>query len=226
MVHRIDLSADALRVARARRGDRPVFPVLVPGRTALVVIDLQNAFMLPGMPLEIPAARAIVPGVNRLASTLRRRGGAVIWVRISFAGQRETWSVWFDHLLANGAAEPMIEALSPGDPAFELYDELDVRAQDTIIDKTRFSAFTPGASCLDSHLRQRGIDTLLIAGTLTNTCCECTARDAMMLNYRVVFLADGTATRTDEEHNATLANMARVFADVATIDAVTARLKP
>jgi ureidoacrylate peracid hydrolase len=67
-------------------------------------------------------------------------------------------------------------------------------------------------------LREKGIDTVLIAGTKTNVCCECTARDAMMLDYKVVMLSDCTAALSDEEHLATLENMIQQFGDVLTAD--------
>ena len=73
-------------------------------------------------------------------------------------------------------------------------------------------------------LRSHGIDTIIIVGTVTNTCCECTARDAMMLNYKTVFVSDGNAARSDEEHNASLANILRLFGDVMTTEEVISRL--
>jgi nicotinamidase-related amidase len=74
----------------------------------------------------------------------------------------------------------------------------------------------PGSSDLDDILQMCGIDTLIITGTATNVCCESTARDAMQMNYKVIFVADGNATNTDAEHNATLNNMVRLFANVMT----------
>jgi ureidoacrylate peracid hydrolase len=82
------------------------------------------------------------------------------------------------------------------------------------VPKSRFGAFVAGASRLHEILQQRGIDTLIITGTATQVCCESTARDAMMLNYKVFFVADGNATFTDQEHNATLSAMAHAFCDV------------
>jgi len=67
-------------------------------------------------------------------------------------------------------------------------------------------------------LKARGIDTLIIVGTATNVCCESTARDGMMLNYKVFFVSDANACRTDEEHNATLAILLIMFADVRSTD--------
>jgi ureidoacrylate peracid hydrolase len=73
-------------------------------------------------------------------------------------------------------------------------------------------------------LKQRGIDTLLIAGTKTNVCCECTARDAMMLDFKVVLLSDCTAALSDDEQRATLENVIQQFGDVRTADEVLALL--
>ncbi|MFX8988223.1 cysteine hydrolase, partial [Acinetobacter baumannii] len=67
---------------------------------------------------------------------------------------------------------------------------------------------------LHQILRDRQIDTLIVTGTLTNCCCESTARDAMQLNYKVIFVSDANAALSDAEHNATLNNMAALFADV------------
>ncbi len=92
--------------------------------------------------------------------------------------------------------------------------------------KRRFGAFVPGSSDLHEILQARGIDSLIITGTVTNVCCESTARDAMMMNYKVVFVSDGNAAFTDEEHNASLASLAVLFADVASTDETVALLAP
>ncbi len=88
------------------------------------------------------------------------------------------------------------------------------------IDKTRFGAFVPGASDLHETLQARGIDTLIITGTLSNCCCESTARDAMQMNYKLIFVSDANAAVTDAAHNATLDNMCMLFADVRPTDEV------
>ena len=74
-------------------------------------------------------------------------------------------------------------------------------------------------------MRDRGIDALLITGTATNVCCESSARDAMMLNFKVVMVSDALATHTDQEHNATLSAFYGQFGDVQTLDEVVASLK-
>ena len=95
-----------------------------------------------------------------------------------------------------------------------------MRPKDEIVVKRRYSAFIQGSSDIDRRLREAGIDTVIIVGTLTNVCCESSARDAMMLNYRLVFVSDANAALTDDEHNATLGSILRVFGDVASTDEV------
>jgi ureidoacrylate peracid hydrolase len=117
-----------------------------------------------------------------------------------------------------------LSELTPGSRGFELHADLDVLPRDVILIKKRFSAFIQGSSDIDRHLRETGIDTVIITGTLTNICCESSARDAMMLNYRLVFVADANAALSDAEHNATLTSMLRVFGDVLTTNETIALL--
>ena len=90
----------------------------------------------------------------------------------------------------------MIEAFTPGAFGHAIWPGLEVLAHDLEVRKHRFSPFLPNSSDLDAMLRERGIDTLIITGTITNVCCECTARDANMLRYKVVFVADATRHST------------------------------
>jgi ureidoacrylate peracid hydrolase len=105
-----------------------------------------------------------------------------------------------------------------------LWSELDVHAEDGQIVKKCFSAFIEGSSNISPYLLERGIDTLLIGGTATNICCESSARDAMMLNFKVTMVADALATYTDAEHNASLATFYSIFGDVQTVDEAVAAL--
>jgi ureidoacrylate peracid hydrolase len=89
-----------------------------------------------------------------------------------------------------------------------------VLPSDLKVNKRRFGAFVQGSSKLHEILTARGIDTLIVSGTATNVCCESTARDAMMMNYKVFFITDATATFNDDQHNATLSAMAQTFCDV------------
>lgn len=213
-MHRISIADSVLTQVKAQRGRLNRYDRLVGAKTALVVIDLQNAFMLPGMPVEVPTAREIVPNVNRLAAATRKAGGKVVWVKMNLEGQTDAWRVFFD----GDPRRATLSELTPGSHGFELYADLAVRPEDAVVVKKRYSAFIQGSSDIDRLLREAGIDTVMIVGTLTNVCCESSARDAMMLNYRLVFVADANAALSDAEHNATLTSILRVFGDVATTD--------
>jgi ureidoacrylate peracid hydrolase len=208
----------------ARRGRLHLFDSLDPKRTALVVIDMQNAFVAPGAPMEVPSARAIVAPINRLAAKLRKRGVTIIWISHQNAKDGRDWSGFFDSFIAPGRRADAAAALSAGSDLQKLCPELKIAPSDLRLSKNRYSALIRGASDLEQELRKRGIDTLLIAGTKTNVCCECTARDAMMLDYKVVMLADCTAALSDDEHRATLENMIQQFGDVLTADEALALL--
>ena len=210
----------------ARRGRLHLYERLDAKRTALVVIDMQNAFVAPGAPIEVPGARDIVPAINRLAAELRRRGVPVIWVQHQNAPDGRDWERFFGCFIAPQNRARAAKALSAGSELQRLWPELGVQAADTVVTKNRYSALIPGASSLAEVLRAKGIDTLLIAGTKTNVCCECTARDAMMLDYKVVLLCDCTAALSDDEHLATLENVIQQFGDVMTADDALALLSP
>jgi len=225
-MHRIAIPSYAIERALARRGRLHPFDTIDPARTALVVVDLQNGFMAPGQPAETPLAREIVPAVNRLADATRAAGGTVVWIQNTITPEAiQSWSVWFGDFRTGEWGPRMHRAFTPGDFGHAIYPSLEVRPGDLTVRKTRFSAFVQGASDLDAILRARGIDTLIIVGTATNVCCESSARDAMMLNYKVFFVSDANACRTDEEHNATLAIMMVMFADVRSTDEMIALLE-
>jgi len=115
-------------------------------------------------------------------------------------------------------------AMTEGSKGHDLWPELDVRPADEIVRKYRFSAFMPGTGELPYRLRARGFDTVLITGTVTNVCCESSARDAMMSDFRTIMVSDANAAMTMEEHNASLAAFYAVFGDVMDTDFLIQRL--
>ncbi|MBT5040559.1 MAG: cysteine hydrolase, partial [Rhodospirillaceae bacterium] len=114
--------------------------------------------------------------------------------------------------------------LKPGAEGQKIWPELEVAPTDARIFKNRYSALISGASSLERQLRSQGIDTILIAGTKTNVCCESTARDAMMLDFKTVMLSDCCAALSDDEHRATLETFIQQFGDVMTADEALAAL--
>src|SRR5262249_4535680 len=87
-----------------------------------------------------------------------------------------------------------------------------------------FQRFIQGSSNLAETLRHRGIDTILVTGTVTNVCCESTARDAMMLNFKTIMVTDGNAAVTDQDHNASLCAFYLTFGDIMSTDMLIACL--
>ena len=214
-MHRIEIPENLVARSRRARGREHVIERIEPARTAPVIVDLQNGFM--GVPFDVPAAREIVPKVNLISAALRHAGGLNVFLRYTCdPAEPQPWTVWFDTYLGAEMSRVHRDAFARGAEGWQLWPTLDIQTSDLVIDKTRFSAFVPGTCGLEDELRARGIDTLIVTGTLTNVCCESTARDAMQRNYKVVFVADGNATVTDAEHNATLGNMIALFADVMT----------
>ena len=226
-MHKIDIPQYIIDRVTRTRGKLHAFDQLIGPATALLVVDLQNVFMLPPYPTEVPVARDFVPNVNKLAAATRAAGGAVVWIQMTHTEQdKKTWSVFYEDVTKTANRGDALKGLARGSHGQALYDTLDVQPHDLKVEKNRFSAFIQGSSDLDKLLKERGIDTVLVTGTVTNTCCESTARDAMMLNYKTVMVSDANAAATDEEHNATLANMLRIFGDVMSTDEVIARLVP
>jgi ureidoacrylate peracid hydrolase len=222
-VHEKSIYPSVIERVAQRRGGLPVFDRLDSRRTAHIVVDLQNGFMAPGAVAEIGEAREVVPVVNRISEAVRAAGGLVVYIQNTFDEEAiRTWSVFFDHFCSPARRARMIEAFTPGNEGHALWPGLEVLPEDLQVRKRRFGAFAPGASDLHAILQQRGVDTLIITGTASQVCCESTARDAMMLNYKVFFVADGNATFTDQEHNATLSAMAYTFCDVIDSDALIA----
>lgn len=209
----------------ARCGVVHPFADLLPRQTALVVIDLQNAFLNDAVGYAVcPAGRDIVPQVNRIAGALREAGGGVFWVMDTFdPDAAEEWRSL--HAMLTPEARARREAAVAEDSVGQqLWPDLDVRPDDSIVRKYRFSAFLPGASDLPDLLRARGIDTVLIAGLVTNGCCESSARDAMMLNFRTVMVSDANAAMTPEEHRASLLGFYSLFGDLMETEFVLANL--
>jgi len=158
-----------------------------PDKTAVLIIDMQNDFIKTGAPLEAPEARHCIPKLKNLLNACRLAGIPLVYVKSVFEEDEDRGRIadfW-----------PMIRgkrALIAHTEGAEIYDEIKPQEGDIVIEKKRYSAFY--GTELDSILRDRSIDTLIIAGIATHGCCETTARDAHCRDYKVIFLSDGTAT--------------------------------
>jgi ureidoacrylate peracid hydrolase len=225
-MHKLAIDPEIRARGIASLGAKPPERPLFPRHVAHLIVDLQNGFMEQGAPFELPVARAIVPAVNRISRALRDAGGLNVFIRWApFLAGAPYWSSLFD-MLSDEAREVVVDGFTEGAHYHMLWDGLDIEDDDPIVDKARFSAFIPGTCDLDAMLRAQGIDTLIITGCLTNGCCESTARTGMEMGYRVLFVADGTAAVTDQEHNATLTMFAGSnVAEVVMADDVVSRIE-
>ena len=160
-MHKITIAKAQTDRLQMRLGKLHPFDVIDPRKTALVVVDMQNYFVKQGHQSEVPAAREIVPNINRLAAELRRRGGHVVWVRNGTNDTRESWSNYHNYLQSRDRAERRLQSMDIGGDGYEFWHLNDMRPEDAQITKKRYSAFIQGSSDIERHLRERGIDTLL-----------------------------------------------------------------
>jgi len=196
------------------------FPRLAPGRTALVNIDMQNVFLAEGEVYGNPHARDVVSRVNALSRAMRRVGAPVIWTRQTHTPGGPCAPAGWQYDTSRPGVPQAIAALQASSPGHALYPMMEVGPEDIIVDKFRYGAFSCPAGTLRRTLESLGTEMLVITGTLTNCCCESTAREANMAGYKVIVVSDATAAVTDAEHNAALLNLRLNFADVQRTRAV------
>jgi ureidoacrylate peracid hydrolase len=159
-----------------------------PARCALIVVDMQNDFVRPGAPMETPAGRAMLPNLKRAIDFCRHTGAKVIYT--THAHRKDGCDAgMFARLWPPIASKA---GLVDGTRGIEIYDEVAPAPEEIVVKKHRYSAFY--GTDLDIILRGWGIDTVVVAGVTTENCCLSTARDALLRDYKVVFLSDATAT--------------------------------
>jgi len=201
---------------------------LEPKRTALVVVDMQRVFCEPDGSLYVPSTAGIVANIDMLARTFRHAKMPVIYLRHVVRGDGSDTGRMRD-LYPN-----VDEILARGSPGIEIIDALAPRAGDIVVDKLLYSGFHN--TDLDTILRVRDIDTIVVCGTVTNVCCETTVRDAVHREYKVIVLADANAAMSypdmgfgavtaEEVHRQSLTAMAYEFAEVSDTEDVVGRLR-
>lgn len=189
---------------------------LDPSRTALVNVDMQNAFV-EGTPLSAPDGPALIPVVNRLAKACRDAGMMVIH---TLHVTRRDGS---NHGTMGELIEPVRAGyINEGTETAKLHPGVEVGKDDILLYKPRYGSFT--GTDLDQVLRSNGVDTIIVTGICTNICCETTAREAGMKDYHVFFPSDGTETfpagglSVGEIKKATLTTLGVAFAKILTVN--------
>ena len=198
-----------------------------PGRTALVIVDMQNCFVA-GSPIAAPQGTQVAGRLNRLAAACRQADITVIWTR------HVTRPDGSNTGLLGELIPPVADGIiSDGAPPAAMHSLMDVRPGDVMVGKPRFGSFY--GTDLEVILRSRGIDTLILGGINTNVCVDTTAREAAVREFRVLFLSDGTANfdlpdgglgpaSAAELQRTACAVMAFGFAEVVTVGQVLGRI--
>ncbi|CAN0566226.1 unnamed protein product, partial [Laminaria digitata] len=201
-----------------KRGRLNVFESLDPVKTAFLVVDMQNFFVDGVQP-----CLDVMPNINRLAEAVRKSGGLVVWVVLTVAESEDgpsLWPIYHDNFFTEAKMKAHKKGLTRGTESHAIHKDMDVRDEDMISEKTRFSALVQGSSDLHEQLQARGIENVLVGGTLTNMCCESTARDAMMIGYRAIMVEDCNASRNIEDHIVGLTSVYQSFGDVGSTEDV------
>ena len=179
-----------------------------PQASALLIIDMQNDFLLPGAPVAAPGGLELVPAMSRLARRARRAGAPVVFTQEAHRPDGSDFGI-------EAFFEPM--HCVEGGTGIEIVDGLTPEPGDTVITgKRRYDAFL--GTDLDTVLRLRGIENLVVAGVCTDVCVSATVQHARNLDYRCLVLRDATAGTSPQRHEAALLCLELVFARLETIE--------
>lgn len=183
---------------------------------ALIVVDLQEDFVNPSHPMCVPEAYRMIPRVKKTIEACRKAGVPVIYTAHNIAEDcaHDFYKFW--NPIKNGA-------IKEGSPGADIYEGIYPLPGERVI-RTKHAYCSFSGTDLDYVLRNLGVKTLIICGTLTNFCCESTARTGYFLNYHIVFGEDINATDSAIAHEATLRTMRRGFGRVLTADQIIAAL--
>ena len=174
--------------------------------SALLVIDLQNYFRQIVQP--------VLGDIQNVIQFCRQKNIPIIFTQHGHTDAASDGGVlgeWWGQVILHGTKD------------WKFIPEMKIESKDRVLQKKRYSAFFK--TDLEKFLRSKGIKDLIISGVMTNLCCETTARDAFMRDYRVFFLIDGTATGKEDHHLATLKNLGYGFAYLITCDELIQNLK-
>ncbi|BBN13245.1 hypothetical protein MPTK1_6g01980 [Marchantia polymorpha subsp. ruderalis] len=181
--------------------------------TALLIVDMQNDFIQAGGPLHVAGGEAVVAEVKKAVIIAREKGAHVIWVVREHDASGRDVELFRTHLYPDGVVGPTVK----GTYGCQLVDGLEPKTGETMLVKSRFSAFF--ATNLDLILRRLGIATVVVAGVQTPNCIRATAFDALALDYpKVMVLADATAAASPKVHDANLFDMRNVGIGTPTVD--------
>jgi ureidoacrylate peracid hydrolase len=201
-------------------------------RTALIVVDMQNGYCSPGgyfghLGVDLTPTQQVIPAIARLVDVVRDAGIQIIWLQNGWdadqkeAGGARSVNQRKGNSLKLMRARPELAGtlLTKGGWDYEIVKELKPENADIIVPKPRYSGFA--GTALNSMLRSRGIETLLVCGVATNVCVESTIRDAFFLEYFPVLIRDACyQAGPDFAQQATIYNVEQFFGWSSTVDDV------
>ena len=214
------------RVLR-RRGRLHAYESLDAARTALLVVDLQVHFMREGSPSRDSARKGDrAPRSIGWPARSGTSGGHVVWVVSTYGPEEDRNWANLDTILGEEAAAVFRTGLSEGADGHAIWPALDLRDADPVVHKNRFGGFIGSQGRLELVLHELGVDTVLVVGTVTNVCCETTAREAAAYDFKTVMISDANGGRSAEEDAWTYAVCLASYGDVMTADEALERLVP
>jgi len=201
---------------RAAAFDQALAPAA--GRTALIVVDMQRAFLEPGEAMEVPPAREVVPRIQALLTVFRARRLPVVFTEFLYteAAPLLVGELHPEHRraapgAARGFGEPSSSCLA-GELNVATVAELAPHPDELVVQKPYYDAFH--GTVLDGALRARGVTHLVITGTLTDICVLATVVGGFNREYRITVVEDGVATLWPEIQRATLDIIGRAYGRV------------
>ncbi|HSK30859.1 MAG TPA: isochorismatase family cysteine hydrolase [Candidatus Limnocylindria bacterium] len=195
---------------------------ITPNNTALVIVDMQNIWVHPRGARYLPMSEDIVPKVQTLLGFCRANRVPVIYLHTTKRKDLADVGIFADIKPQTHDADDEWSNFE-GSIGAEFYEPVKPADGDIVVKKFRYSGFY--GTHLENLLRALGRDTIAIAGVATNVCCDSTARDGAMRDFKVLFLSDCNASFTQEEQEATLNNFDKHFGVVMDSRALIARLE-
>ncbi|MCK4589758.1 MAG: cysteine hydrolase [Nanoarchaeota archaeon] len=174
-------------------------------KAALLIIDMQNDFVKEGALFEVKGIRKNIEDFKNLINKCREKGLPLIYSRHCYTPENNPIEAKLFPNLEKGGLRKDTEG-------WQIYSELKPQEGDTVIDKTRYDTFFKTE--LKSILASKNIDTVIITGTLTNVCCESTARAAMQHDFNVIFCSDLNHCSREEIKKHTLKTIEIYFGQV------------
>ena len=181
------------------------------GKTALLIIDMQKDFCLPGAPFEVYGAMKVSEKIKEALEACREYGLPVVHVfRYYRADGSDVELTRYDGFVKAGTS------LVRGTESAEILDDLKPVDGEYLVVKQRWSAFFQTE--LDLLLRRLGVDQVVVTGVQTPNCIRGTVWDANSLDYEVIVLTDGTGAKTDAVHEANLLDMKNIGIQLITTE--------